>query len=286
MSARILDVTPAEYQLRPGLSSSIAKELIARSPRHAWMMHPAFGGRSKPPTRATDRGAVVHALLLGKGRDFEVLEHEEYRTNQAKADRDAAIAAGKIPLKPKEFTAAGAIALAVKARLAEAHKDDIRIPAALDGESEVAMEWHEQSNSGPVLCRGMMDHVWLRRGLIIDLKIVEDASPSAIERSAESYGYAISSCAYVRGLTAVDPAMAGRIKFLFIFAEADPPHALNVVEPDGMFRELGERRWLRAVESWGRCIAHNEWPAYGSGIQQITPPQWALAREGYTSDER
>jgi len=288
--AHLLDISPAEYHLRPEFSSTIAKEVL-RSPRHAWMIHPSYGGRGKAPTKSTERGTVVHKLVLGKGaQDFEVLPHEEYRTDKAKADRDAVIASGRIPLKPKEFTAAGAIALAIKNRLVEEHEFDARVPSSLDGSSggvsEQGMVWTEQTEHGPVECRGMMDHVFLSRGLIVDLKVVEDASDGAIELSAEYYHYALQSCAYVRGLTAVEPTMAGRIKFLFIFAEAAPPYALNIVEPDGVFRELGERRWLRAVSTWGRCLKTAEWPAYGAGIRQITAPAWAMARDGYTTEER
>jgi hypothetical protein len=61
---------------------------------------------------------------------------------------------------------------------------------------------------------------------------------------------------------------------------------MNVCEPDGIFRELGERRWIRAVTEWARCTAENRWPSYGTTVNPITAPTWALAREGYPADDR
>jgi hypothetical protein len=132
----------------------------------------------------------------------------------------------------------------------------------------------------------MMDHLTADRLLIYDLKIVESAAPESIERSAESFGYAIQWAAYTSGHAKVFPHLAGRTQMRFVFAEAEPPHAVNIVVPDGVFREIGERRWRRAVNEWGRCLRDNAWPAYGTGINTISAPPWALAREGYTYEER
>ena len=72
---------------------------------------------------------------------------------------------------------------------------------------------------------------------------------------------------------------------MFVFAEAEEPYAVNISEPDGIFREIGERRWLRAVSTWAKCIRDNHWPSYGPDTNPITAPQWALRNEGYTGEE-
>ena len=130
----------------------------------------------------------------------------------------------------------------------------------------------------------MMDHITARR-TVFDLKIVESAAPAAIERSAENFGYGIQRAAYTSGVTHCFPELAGRVEMLFIFAEREPPYAMNIVRPDGVFRELGERRWRRAVEAWGRALKEQRWPAYGDDINTISPPAWALAREPYESGQ-
>lgn len=278
--ARLLDIDPDAYHQLPGLSASTAKRIIKRSALHAWQEHPLYGAKGKTPTKAMDRGTAGHTFLLGKGARIACLPYDDWRTKAARESRTKTRAAGMVPMLHEDYTAAQELAEHIKRRLLEEHARDRRVPAVLDGVSEQAMEWVEPSTSGPVLCRAMLDHFW-RSGRIIDLKLVEDASPAAVERTAENMGYAIQSTAYVRGLAQVFPDLMGRIEFLFLFVEVEPPFAMNVVEPDGMFDEIGLRRWRRAVETWGRCVKNNEWPAYGDGIKRISPPPWALSQEGY-----
>lgn len=267
--ARILNVTPDEYHALPGLSSSIAKVLLERSPAHA---KAAVG---KPPSKILDRGAIIHRLGLGKGKDYEVIQHSDWRTNAAKIARDHARSMGRIPVLAHEFEEYCVAAEAIRIKLAD--RDIV-----LDGDSELAVEWEEPSTHGPVQCRAMFDHVWVARGVILDLKVTENASPAAVERTAENLGYAVQCAAYTSALTALKPELAGTVKFLFAFCEPDEPHAMNLCAPDGMFRELGDRRWRRAVELWGKCTFEDQWPAYDEyGINYLNPPAWALAREEY-----
>ncbi|MGN6106663.1 MAG: PD-(D/E)XK nuclease-like domain-containing protein [Kofleriaceae bacterium] len=274
--ATILDISPDEYHSRPGLSSSTAATLIMRSPLHAWTQHPAYGGAGRKPTELMDRGTAIHSMVLGVGKQIAPLPFDDWRTKAAKESRDKARAAGMIPMLHEDHADAEVAAREIRTRLAERN-------ISLTGESEIAVEWHEDSPSGPVLCRGMMDHLWLRDGIVLDLKVVSSAAPASVERSAENFGYAIQAAAYTRAIAQLRPNLTGRIEFLFAFCEAEPPFAMNICRPDGAFRELGERRWMRAVHEWGACLASGEWPAYGKGINQLSPPAWALAREEFAA---
>lgn len=278
--ARLLDIDPDAYHLLPGLSATTAKTLIARSPLHAWHAHPYFGAANdNAPTKPMDQGTACHTFLLGKGKRIACLPFDDWRTKAARETRAKTRKAGMVPMLHEDYTAASILADGIKARLKTDH--DLE----LDGTSEQAMEWHEDSSAGPVLCRGMMDHVWIDRGLILDLKMVDDASIAAIERTCETFGYGIQASAYRRGLGQCFPDLMGRVKFLFLFVERDAPYASNLVEPDGVFAELGERRWLRAVERWGRALKEKQWPAYGSRINRITAPPWAVTRDMFADGD-
>lgn len=267
--ARLLrGLSADEYHARPGFSQTLATTLIMRSPLHARTEQLAGG---KDATRAMDRGSVIHALVLGEGK-FKVLEFNDYRKKAAQEAREAARAAGLVPILREEFEGARQVSFRIKEQLAARG-------IVLDGESEVGIEWEEETPFGPVLCRGMMDHAWISKGRILDLKVTNDAAPLKVERSAENFGYGIQAAAYSRALAQLDPSLAGRTSFLFVFAEPDPPYAVNVCKPDGVFRELGERRWLRAVATWADCVKHDNWPGYGSGINELTAPAWAVSRE-------
>jgi PDDEXK-like domain of unknown function (DUF3799) len=271
-TAQILRISPDEYHQRPGFSASCAKTLIERSPLHAWSQHPLYGAKGKKPTKEMDFGTVGHTLVLGKGKRIETLDYDNFLTKDAKADRDAARAAGKVPVLTKDHNRATAAAQRVTEQLAD-------LAIKLDGESELAIEWTEETEHGPVLCRCMFDHVWLSKGRVLDLKFTGNASPSVVERNAENMGYAIQEAAYRRALTALDPSLAGRVDFLFGFAETEDPYALNVCRGDGLFRELGERRWSRALTTWAECVKNGKWPGFSASINPLNPPAWAFKRE-------
>ena len=273
MTARILDISPDEYYAIEAFSSTAAKTLVSRSPAHA------KEALTLAPSKILDRGTIIHRLVLGKGKDYKVLQHANYTTKKAKEDRDAARSQGLVPVLAHDFEDYCAAAESIRVQLADRG-------IHLDGRSELAIEWTEQTPHGPVLCKGMLDHAWPETGIIIDLKVTENAAPSAVERTAENLGYAIQYAAYGRALAALDPGLDGRIAFAFVFCEPEPPYAINVSEPDGVFQQLGTQRWLRAVTTWAECIKNNHWPAYGAGVNPITSPSWALAREGFTTEER
>jgi hypothetical protein len=265
MSARILDVSPDEYHELSQFNVSTAKVLIDRSALHAKTQH------GKKPTKEMDFGTVGHTLVLGKGKRFEVLNFDDYRKDAAKEARDAAREEGKTPILAKDFERAEKLAARLTKELADRG-------LTLSGASEVALEWEEE---GGVLCRCMFDHVWLETGAMLDLKFTANAGTSAVERNAENMNYAMQDAAYRRAMRALKPELAGREDFIFAFCETEEPFAVNVVRGDGVFRELGERRWLRAVRDWDHCKKANFWPAYGVGVNSISAPAWALAREEY-----
>ncbi len=310
--ARILNVTPSAYHRLPGFSASLAKVLIGKC---AAIAKDAYDrrqeqiaaedesedddDRAKDQKQAQlDRGSVLHALVLGKGSErIEVIPTEalskngSFGTVESKAMRDVARRTGKIPVKEPKMVGHEATARAILARLNDAGH-------VLDGRSEFAIEWYENTPYGPVQCRAMLDHVcaW---GLdprdetgpvgavIYDLKIVADAHPDRNERTAEGFGYAIQAAAYTRALTALYPQLGGRIDFRFLFVEPRRPFALwDPPNLSGPFREIGERRWLRAVHAWGKGLATGEWPDYRTEDRnEITAPMWTLKAEGYTPEE-
>jgi hypothetical protein len=67
----------------PSLSSSIAKLLVTRSPRHAWHEHPrlrkAKALEVEAPSKAMDIGTAAHKLILGRGRDIVEITADDYR---------------------------------------------------------------------------------------------------------------------------------------------------------------------------------------------------------------
>jgi hypothetical protein len=308
--ARLLEVTPSEYHRLPGFSASLAKILIGRSAAHAVDAHARrieqiaaedeSDGEEDDKVKEQkqtqlDRGNILHALVLGKGGErIEIIPTDllsgknlSYSSAAAKDARDAARKAGKIPVKEPKMAGYLATAGAIKERISSAGH-------VLDGQSEFAVEWHEATPHRPVRCKGMMDHVDLEvfgglypGAVIYDLKIVADAHPERCMRNAEGFGYALQAAAYTRALGALFPKLRGRIDFRLLFVEPYRPYAMwDPERMSGAFRELGERRWLRAVHTWAEIQATGKTQTYREmGHDEITAPMWTLRNEGFTPED-
>lgn len=276
MSARILDVTPAAYHndpcAVPSLSQSIATTLLTKSPAHAWTEHPRFGNRAREATAATDQGELIHALLLGKGTAVEIIAADNFRTKLAQQLRDAAIEAGKIPMLERQYRSVEAAAETLRGNLAS------EFGIEFNGRSEVPIEWDEPGADGPVTCRGLLDHVILDDGRILDLKSTRNSHPQACARHVLEFGYDIQHAAYTSAVAALRPDLAGRIDMQFVFVELSAPYAIVPARLDGTLREIGHERWQRAVRIWERCLRTNHWPAYAQEIVTLEAPAWALSQ--------
>lgn len=273
MTARRLDVNHAAYLSdpceRPSLSQSIAHTLVTRSPLHAWSQHPRLGAAPREPSKETDEAEIIHSLLLGKGGQVEILKFDNYRTKDAQTQRDAAREAGRVPLLERQYEGIVTASTAIVQRLAERG-------IVLDGESEVAIEWEEPSQYGPVLCRGKLDH--LKRPQIIDVKKILSADPGTCAAHVARYGYDIQDAAYTSAVQQLHPELAGRTDFLFVFVEIEPPYDVNPVRLDAVFKARGKQRWERAKNLWAMCLRDNRWPGYSQGIGVLDAPGWMVAQ--------
>jgi hypothetical protein len=225
MRASLQPWSPAEYHTDPcegpSLSASIATTLVTQSPLHAWSKHPRMGARRTPPTPSMDEGSLIHALLLGVG-DIKEIPFDNYSTKKAKEARDAAIADGALPVKARDLDHAKEVSAKLRAGMAA-------FGIELTGRSEQAMTWIEQSAYGDIEARGMMDHVFVDEGRIIDLKKISSADEHTCANHAYRYGYDIQAAAYKRGLSQIVPSLAGRITYMWLFLEIELPLALPVI---------------------------------------------------------
>ena len=275
MSARILDVSEGEYFADPcavpSLSQSIANVLVNESPRHAWLRHPRLGKCPEAATRALDDGTILHKLILGAGAAVQVIEAENFRTKAAQELRDAAVAAGQVPVLRARYRELAQGAERLRAQCAA-------MGFPLTGQSEVAIEWSEGEDD-PVLCRGRLDHVFLDRGIIYDIKKTRSANPNYLRRNFVELGYAGQYAAYTRALAKLTPEFEGRVDFVFLFMEIEPPYSVVPVRPDGAFKEIGSLRWQRAVDTWRTCLRTNRWPGYCESAITLDAPVWVINQE-------
>src|SRR4051812_20090402 len=86
----------------PSLSASVAVTLLRESARKAWFRHPRLNpSYAQREETKFDLGTATHAMLLEGANVIEVCEFDDWRTKDARARRDAARLAGRVPLLRK-----------------------------------------------------------------------------------------------------------------------------------------------------------------------------------------
>ena len=222
-------------------------------------------------------------MVLGAGRQWHVIDADDWRTKAAKAERDAAESVGKCRSCARCLNAQKEWRHPLSSGLRALPLVDMALAL---GEPEVVCIWRETVQVGSdlvtVWCRSMMDLCptgidddgWLT---IYDLKTTQVAlDPVTLARKMVSDGNDVQSEWYTRGLLEVlrVPASAIhlRARFRFLFAEVDPPHLCVAVACSGAMESIGAAKGAGRLSLWARCMHTGEWPGYGAGLLRLEPP--------------
>ena len=277
--------------IQPSLSSSCAKEMLSRSPLHAWFKHPRLGGAKdedeeetvEKSSKAKETGTLMHRLLLNAGADIVVCPFDSWRKADAKAMCDEIKLAGNIPVLPPALELAQARAATVRKRLDDMGYDYV----FRDGLKECVIVWQEKD----IWLRAMIDNLIIdedsRTAEIFDLKTTaKSAHPSACSNLIRSLGYDLSKAFYERAVAAVRPDLNGRIKFRWIFAEVEEPNAVTPVEINGEWATIAYSKCDRAINLWRACMQTDKWPAYTNELVKLEPKPWQLMAESGAESSR
>lgn len=240
------------------LSSTGAKTLHFEGPR-------IFKHRQDNPVRKDvfDFGSVVHALILGVG-DFEVIDHDSWRTKAAQEAREAARAEGRAPVLRKEYDAACEMRDAVM---------DNHLAAGIlsDGRPEVSV-YATDPETG-VRMRGRIDY--LRDDSFIDVKSVGGLiHPREFERTVWNLRYHFQAAFYQRiltlnGIEALPP--------IWLVVSKEAPYEVLAYQPDQYLMARAHEDVDLALATYARCVETDTWPGLtpDDQIHTVTAPRWA-----------
>jgi hypothetical protein len=266
----------------PALSPSIARALVAECPRQAWAEHRLLGdciSISEDALKRREKGKALHNFVLEGGGNIEVIPEANWRSKAAKEARDVARAAGMIPILEDTMTEIEAAAMRIIIEL------DRELGVSLEeGVAEKKFHWYEESSIGPVLCSGVIDWHDPETGRIVDLKTTEGSvRPEKCGAAVAEGSAVIQDCAYRNALCYENPELQGRTSVDFLFAQSKEPFMVTPGYCDGSLRHIGETRWLRAVETWAKCLAAGRgakhWPPHTDKPVQFYAPPWVLKQE-------
>ena len=262
------DVYHADPVPGRSLSSSGVKMLLPPSCPALFKYH-----RDHPTDDAPahfDFGHAAHRLVLGAGPKVTFLDFKDWRTNAAKEARDAAHAAGEVPLleHDRQVIEDMAAALLSHPRAAELFRPGL-------GLVEQSLFWRDERTG--VFCRARLDWLEVQGHIIADDKTTVSAAPERLQRAMYEYGYHTQSAWYLRAVKGVN--YAGRYDstgtaYVLVAQEKTPPYLVTVAEPTTMALRIGEDNCRKALELYRRCAERNEWPGYSSDIEYLSLPAW------------
>lgn len=261
----------------PSLSSSMAKIIYSRTARKAAHGHPKLNPDfERDSDDKFNIGNAAHALMLGDPKKFAIIAATDWRTKDAKAARDAASIAGKIPLLTEQWLRVNAMVTSGKCQLA-GHLDTA--DAFTAGKPEQTLIWQEDG----VWCRARLDWLPDSGAVFPDYKSTDaSASPDAWQRILFSLGFDIQAAFYRRGIRAL--GLCENPEFKFVVQETEAPFDLCVIGLMPAAVDLADfKKVAEAISRWKWCLKHDRWPGYPNRTCYVDAPAWheneVLARE-------
>jgi len=269
----------------PSLTASLAQMMFDKSPRHVWANHPRLNPRWEPSEhKKFAMGNAFHAILLKAGKELAVAPFANWTTKDAKAFRDAAIAAGKVPILEEQNERAREMTEACLDYLASMKDDDDK-PLIADwqqgaGTGELMIAWSEK---GGYWYRRLIDWMPKHGRVVWDVKTTEaSAAPHAVSDKLVKEGWCMAAAMTERGLNSLDRNLAGRRRYRYLCQETDYPYVLTVSDLTEADMTIGRKMLAMADDRWRECLdagpGLEHWPGYGDSILRPEIPAWVETR--------
>jgi hypothetical protein len=250
--------------------------MLTASPLHAWQEHPRLGALGTFEANEADIGSAAHDLFLHGEERIVVVDADSWRTNKAKDERDAARAAGKIPMLAIKMPAVNAMALRAHRFIEQSQFDGI----FERGAAERTIVWKE---TGPdvkhdIYCRARPDFMTHDYDLILHYKTTSASARADkfIRGIMQNMGYGFSLRFYARGLSQIIQPTP-HTHHLMLVQEQDAPYACTLIGLTPAKAQIEDDRVKVAINKWQHCIADDHWPDYDHRIHYAEPTPWELA---------
>ena len=229
----------------------------------------------QPPKREFDLGNAVHAAVLGEGAEIVEISSPDYKKLDARAERDAAYDAGKIPLLPKERDQVEAMAAAIRQ-----HPIAGPLFAPGTGIPERSIYWTDPRTGVRCRCRpDWMPHRGDGRLVVVDFKTARAVDAEALGKAVYEHGYHAQAAHYLEGMKALGLHGDQEPAFVFVFQSKTAPYLVHLVELDFPALTLGTARNERALRIYAECERTGIWPGFNDRITYLPLPAWAEKKD-------
>lgn len=273
-----VDVYRADPCPAPSLNASVAWLCLEESLAHAAVEHPRINDEpdeededeedEKKVTRAMDIGSAAHALAFGVGANIALIHAPNWKKKADQEAKKAAYEAGEIPLLPKEYRKAKAMAAISGPILTD----------LLGGSlvAEAMIVWQDKQG---FWYRSLIDRMRADARVIIDYKTT---ALSVTPHKAMAQVYASKAYFqegfYRRGLDILDPGGMGRRRFEFLYQQQKKPFTPCLVEISEAGRTIADEQVEASINVWKRGLVTGEWEGHPLGPHVASPPPWMLTQ--------
>jgi hypothetical protein len=214
----------------------------------------------------------MHDLLCTGGANILVVPHDDWRKQEARDARDAAVFEHKIPLLAWQYQDLQVAVECVREQVAE--HPTLSQTLRREGLAEKTVVWREGASGFWCRCRPDVLYPGLA---ILDWKLTGTAATPEVwgSRTALELGYDFRSAFYRRG---VRIAFGQHLPYWFVVIEAEPPYALTLFRCTSELDEWADVAVEETLAVWETCLRKQVWPAYGPDTQWIELPTWARYR--------
>lgn len=270
-----MDAYHGQLTVGPSISSSGLREIENKSPLHYWAT--SYLNPERPEedsTPALDFGRAVHTLLLSEEgfREDYVVRPEKYeddKGNWKPWSGNAIVCKEWLEARKAEG----------KTVLLKSQVEDIHGMAERISKSQIAVDLLRGRIERSIVTKDRTG-VYLKSRpdsipadtIIADLKTCSDASQLAIGRSIINYGYLQQMALAITSLEAVGPSKVNEAVLLFV--ETTYPYAFNIKPLDNSDIYTAMRLNRRAIDTFARCLAEEDWPTYSDSTFTWSAPKW------------
>jgi hypothetical protein len=270
----ISGLAAVDYHALPALSASGAW-LLAEECAAKFLWRSPWNPLYEPEAKSEfDIGVAAHLAVLEpqcQADRLVLIEAGDYRSSRAREARDAARAAGKVPLLPYQHDIVRAVAGSIRAH-------PIAAAAFVDGEAEVTLSWDDPETGIP--CKTRPDFLPAHRRWLVDLKTAQSANPRVWREQAYRLGYHARAAWYLDGAATVFGHRPE--EYWFVIVEKEPPHLVSVVGFEEDALAWGRIANRKACRHFARSAAAHDWPGYLTPGEdhdrafRIGLPPWAI----------
>jgi hypothetical protein len=275
-------MTNARYQADPVVGGSVSSTVLRKmTPPEGTPWHARhYLDQERKPQTYFDVGSAFHVDVLGTGGEVVEVKAPDWKTQKARAERDVARAAGKIPLLTKE---AGPVRGMVAALRRHPFAAGFFTPGAFT--AEFVIVWPDEETG--LMCRAMIDCVpdYSDEMIIVDLKSkANHADPLSVSTSIARFQYDQQFAHYIAGIRAliklgILPPVTAIKPWIVVVGKEEPYVPLARPIEDETIRQA-EIKNRKALDLYAECSIRGVWPGYDDpdDIEDVEPigvPRWA-----------